>query len=539
MNARFASHRIALGLSRNTATAGQITSPKRHINIPNQNRRESTWTNPPPSSDGARKGNGDTSNLSEKLPSRSLLLDTALATVVWLGIALTGGYVYVQWYKKNVLNKIELAFAPGYDPALEVARNHLLESQSLPEDEDEEAPEPWTRHFRRAEQDLIDRIVRGELHGNYFVLLGPKGCGKGTMIFDSMHAVLADGIAVCQAHPDLEVFRLRLGKALNFQFNEDSQTGLFQRKDPREGGPELDIERAMNKLEKVALRCVKRRAKPLVLIINNVHLFDNDGNGHRVLLQLQQRAENWATSGILTIVFTMDDFWPFHVMRKNANKMHVVSIFDLSGVDAAKALTTMRTETKPGMIDASEVKEAVSIIGGRMSYLNKLSRSRSMKDTANRLLDLEKAWLLSQIGLIANFDNDVVDEQKRSFSSWLLLQEFVKLRQEQERVHQDIDPSELPLPSIPYLECGQIMNRADCLEELDRKNIISIDEKHNVRPDSLLLLNAARQVVEAENFQEQLDSVRARIEQVQGSSRVRELIFKGLNNGKEMRLGRQ
>ena len=39
------------------------------------------------------------------------------------------------------------------------------------------------------------------------------------------------------------VFRLRLGKALNYEFNEDSQTGLFQRRDPREGGPALDIER--------------------------------------------------------------------------------------------------------------------------------------------------------------------------------------------------------------------------------------------------------------------------------------------------------
>jgi hypothetical protein len=40
---------------------------------------------------------------------------------------------------------------------------------------------------------------------------------------------------MCDAHPDLEVFRLRLGKALNYEFNEDSQTGVFQRRDPREG----------------------------------------------------------------------------------------------------------------------------------------------------------------------------------------------------------------------------------------------------------------------------------------------------------------
>jgi hypothetical protein len=55
------------------------------------------------------------------------------------------------------------------------------------------------------------------------------------MIFKSMAACDAEGVSMCDAHPDLEVFRLRLGKALNFEFNEDTQTGLFQRRDPREG----------------------------------------------------------------------------------------------------------------------------------------------------------------------------------------------------------------------------------------------------------------------------------------------------------------
>lgn len=55
------------------------------------------------------------------------------------------------------------------------------------------------------------------------------------MILEAMAACQAEGIAMCDAHPDLEVFRLRLGKALNFEYNEDTQTGLFQRRDPREG----------------------------------------------------------------------------------------------------------------------------------------------------------------------------------------------------------------------------------------------------------------------------------------------------------------
>lgn len=53
---------------------------------------------------------------------------------------------------------------------------------------------------------------------------------------------------MCDVHPDPEVFRLRLGKALNYEYHEDSQTGLFQRRDPREGGAGLDIERGASRL---------------------------------------------------------------------------------------------------------------------------------------------------------------------------------------------------------------------------------------------------------------------------------------------------
>lgn len=50
-----------------------------------------------------------------------------------------------------------------------------------------------------------------------------------------MQQCQAEGVVICDAHPDLEVFRLRLGKALNYEYNEDSQLALFQRRDPREG----------------------------------------------------------------------------------------------------------------------------------------------------------------------------------------------------------------------------------------------------------------------------------------------------------------
>ncbi|KIJ65921.1 hypothetical protein HYDPIDRAFT_27136 [Hydnomerulius pinastri MD-312] len=468
----------------------------------------------------------------------SPLLDAALTTVVGLGIVFIGGVAYIAWYKKNVLDKIEQAFAAGYDPALDLANNgEELKSASKGLDGDGDDG-PWTEHLRRQEQDWIDDIIKGRTRGHYYFLIGPKGGGKSTLMFDAMREVQAEGVAFLDAHPDLEVFRLRLGKALNYEFNEDSQTGLFQRRDPREGGPALDIERALNKLEKVALRLARRTGKPLVLVFNNIQHFKNDDDGQHMLLQLQQRAESWAAGGIVTVVFSSDDFWPYLLMRKVASRMHVLSIRDLSFPQARTALNQMHISRKKIHEDEATVDKAVSLIGGRLAYLSKVSRSRDMLESAQELLYGEKAWLLSQIGLIPDCDDDVMDEQKWSSCSWLLLQEFVKLYQDREKEReaagQPWDPTDMP--SIPYWRCRQIMTRADFMEELDRANIISIDVNLDVRPDSMLILHAARAVVEEEGFEDVLTGVRDRVDEIESLHRTRELTFKDLSPGDILKL---
>ena len=72
--------------------------------------------------------------------------------------------------------------------------------------------------------------------------------------------------------------------------------------------PLLDIERGLLKLEKVAIRCRAERAKkqlpkrPLVLMINSLHLLQDDEVGGALLEMLQQKAEAWAESGIITMI---------------------------------------------------------------------------------------------------------------------------------------------------------------------------------------------------------------------------------------------
>jgi len=479
--------------------------------------------------------------------TNSPMLDAIITTCIGLGAVFVGGIVYMKWYKQNVLNKIEDAFKPGYDPALELAKSqvHLRASGDDADEPFSDTAESWTEDLRREEQDFIDDIVHGEETGHYYMLLGPKGSGKGTMIFEAMAAIQADGVSMCDAHPDLEVFRLRLGKALNYEYNEDTQTGLFQRRDPREGGAPLDIERAMNKLEKVALKCAKDRGKPLVLIINNIHFFQNDEEGRNVILQLQQKAEAWAASGVLTVIFNSDDFWPFHVMRKHASRMQVVNIGDLSFGDSIQAAQRIRHRVSRPPAGADEFKEAIKYVGGRLSFIIKVARARDMVSAARHLLEIEKGWLLSRIGLIEDCDDDVMDEQKWSSCSWLLLEAFVKQYRESERERAEAiergetteeEAGELPLPTISYYRCRQIMTRADFMEDLDRANIIAVDVEHNVRPDSMLILRAAMEMVEEDRFDEMLESVRDRIDAIESLHRTRELTFKDMEKGDVIRL---
>jgi hypothetical protein len=70
----------------------------------------------------------------------------------------------------------------------------------------------------------------------------------------------------------------------------------------------------------------------------------------------------------------------------------------------------MRHTTPHAPTPPSELKEALTIIGGRLSYLTKVTRAKDVKEAAELLLEVEKQWLLSQIGLIPDCDDDVMDE---------------------------------------------------------------------------------------------------------------------------------
>lgn len=81
---------------------------------------------------------------------------------------------------------------------------------------------------------------------------------------------------------------------------------LFSIRGPRDTTALLDIERAFNKLEKVALARRRKGAAPLILVVNSTHLVRDDHDGQDLLEMIQQRAEQWAASNLVTTGMLLD-----------------------------------------------------------------------------------------------------------------------------------------------------------------------------------------------------------------------------------------
>ncbi|MCJ1377907.1 hypothetical protein MMC17_001003 [Xylographa soralifera] len=292
------------------------------------------------------------------------MFESAASTFASLTVLAFAGFAYHKYYKDLVLRKMENAFKPG-DPILELAALGLQEPTNILEEDEEH----W---LRRPEQAKIDAIINGTDRGHYYLMVGEKGTGKSSMLLDAMQKVDGEGVSVsaalrylslimqiilacfgrdksfkeitsqhfflssnfadlsvCQwfeAHADLEIFRIRLGKALDFEFHEDYIGSLFSIRGPRDTTALLDIERAFNKLEKVALNRRKIVGRPLVLIINSIHLLRDDEDGRDLLELVQQRAEQWAASNLVTVLLNSDDYWVYERLKGLATRMEVLAI---------------------------------------------------------------------------------------------------------------------------------------------------------------------------------------------------------------------
>ncbi|KXJ90711.1 hypothetical protein Micbo1qcDRAFT_120224 [Microdochium bolleyi] len=442
---------------------------------------------------------------------------TTLASVLVLALGFAGaGYAYHKFYKHLVLKKIRNAFEPG-DPVLELAAiGHGI------------APPPDQEHWvAREEQAHINDIVAGKAKGHYVLMMGEKGSGKSSMLLDAMGKIEGDGCSMFEAHADLEIFRLRLGKALDYEFHEDYIGGYFSERGPRESTALLDIERALNKLEKVALKRRVEKGRPIVLVVNQVHLLRDDDDGKDLLELLQQRAEQWAAADIVTMIFNSDDYWVYERFKLLATRMEVLPITDLPKSKAIAALRSYRERYFKQVPDPGMLEEVYDRVGGRLSFLNRVARSTDMLATCDKIKDVEKTWLLNQCWILGEeMDDDVMDQQKWASASMALAQALVDKEEEMDKTY--CPEHGHMLPSFQMHEAQQVMTRSDFVRELDRLNLFTITSDAQVRASSVPMHRAFREICSQPGFRQFLEETMDRIAAIESLGRTRELVAKDL-----------
>jgi hypothetical protein len=108
-----------------------------------------------------------------------------------------------------------------------------------------------------------------------------------------------------------------------------------------------------------------------------------------------------------------NSFHPYSILRLQPHHpppSQVLSIYDLDSQEAIQASTRIRTDANRKTATEEQLHEAVSIVGGRLSFLSKVSKARDVVEMARHMRSTEKGWLLSVIGLIPDCDDDVMDE---------------------------------------------------------------------------------------------------------------------------------
>ncbi|GAB7358156.1 hypothetical protein MBLNU230_g0312t2 [Neophaeotheca triangularis] len=474
------------------------------------------------------KGKGHEGETFRWGPTLFKMMEAALTTAASVAVLGAVGFGYTRYYKHMVLAKIEHAFEPG-DPVLDLAATAKQGSAtggSILVDENKKR-EHWVL---REEQATLDAIVNGQIRGQYHLIVGEKGTGKSSMLIDAMAKIDAEGCAMFDAHADPEIFRIRLGKALDFEFHEDNIGSLFSIRGPRDASALLDIERAFNKLEKVALKRREKVGRPMILIINAMHLLRDDEEGRDVLELVQQRAEQWAASNLATVIFNSDDYWVYERLKQYATRMNVIPILDLSKPKAIDALRNYRTKYKGEHPSNKVLEEVYDMIGGRLSFINRVAKSPDMMKTAKDICKMEKTWLLNKCWILGmEMDDDVMDQQKYASAAMVLAKALVDREKDMASTYSEENGH--ILPQMPLHEARQVMTRADFIQSYDSINVFTIDSNAMVRADSVPMMNAFREVCAQEGFDEFLEATLQRIGDIESLGRTRELTIKDLWDG--------
>lgn len=451
--------------------------------------------------------------------------ETGLITFASLGVLVLGGVMYHKIYKQNVLWKMEESFKA--EETLMLARH-------------KDNTEIMDAHLwaERPHQKILDKIVTGKVKGKYYLLLGEKGTGKSSTVMESISRCGGEDCAIVDCSSDVELMRLRIGSALNFEFFEDYIGSLFSMKGPRESTPMLDIERAFMKLEKILYNRRGKTKKPLILVLNNSHLIDSS-----LVELLQQKAENFSCSGMLTMIFISEDYWLFEKMKTLATRMQVINFEDTKMNEASKILKGSRLKYLHKEVSDEECNKIYHLIGGRPQHLNHVASQKDMFKAAHEIIDNEKLWFLNNCALLGvDMDDDVLEQGKFSISAMLLMKELVEMDKRRKYTKDSTQGTNADLievsnlPHLPLWRARQVMTRPDYIEEYDKLNIFTIGKDCQVRADSVPMMRAFHEIASHPAFDELLSESIDRISEIESLERTREIVLKDLVNGGEYQI---
>ncbi|KAG0683279.1 hypothetical protein C6P40_002139 [Pichia californica] len=441
--------------------------------------------------------------------------EAGLITLASLGVLVLGGILYHKIYKQNVLWKMDSSFEKNESLI-------LLKHQDSVSNLDKDL---WAE---RSNQELIDSIINGRIKGKYYLLLGEKGTGKTSTVMEGINRVQGKDCVIIDCSSDVELMRLRIGNALNFEFFEDYIGSLFSMKGPRESVPILDVERAFMKLEKVLIDRRNKTNKPLIMVFNNSHLIDSS-----LVELLQQKAENFSSSGMMTVMFISDDYWLFEKMKSFATRLQVINFEDTKLDQASKILKCSRIKNFKKSLTDEECATVYNLIGGRPQHLFHVASQKDMILAAQQLIDNEKLWFLNNCALLgADMDDDVMESGKFATSAMLLMRELVEMdRKRKENSQSDDIIDVVNLPQLPLWRARQVMTRPDYIEKYDKMNIFTIGTDSNVRADSVPMMRAFHEIASHSDFDSTLRETIDRISEIESLGRTREIVFKDLTHG--------
>lgn len=412
----------------------------------------------------------------------------------------------------------------------------------------------------REKQELLNNVMTGQVSGRYYLLTGEKGTGKTSMILEAMRKAQGANCTMFDAHADPEIFRIRLGKALDFEFYEDYIGAMFSLRGLVIRSLYYTLKERL--IQEVALNMKKTTNNPLVLIINNVHLIRDNEEGQNLIELLQQKAETLSGSRLVTMIFNSDDNWVYERLRKLGTRLEVIQIKDLSRKESIEVIQRSRRQFFNEEVSKKKANKIYNLVGGRPLHLTEVTSQK--EEACHKLIDRERTWFLNQCGLLGeNMDDDVMESGKFSYSAMLLMRALVKLDNrspEQTEIHstpdetieddQSLDfqpereerldhnahhcskkhhPEDHILLELPLWIARKVMTRPDYIQTYDNLNIFTIDATNSiVRADSVPMMQAFREIASMPGFDDLLDETMDRVSAIESLGRTRELVAKDL-----------